>query len=154
MLLDQLDVSKTNELQSRAFHPPQGSLVDMALQSPRWLPASSLGDEAGGCVDDDRCCPVLSGQWRQRQLGSGPLMVVECASVKVSIVIKGKKTKRVPNDANRLAVQQFYGDVCHTHSSPGETGYAATRRIPEHLVELCTRQAIQTVVLVEQKHAA
>ena len=28
---DELDVSETNELQSRAFHPPQGSLVDKAL---------------------------------------------------------------------------------------------------------------------------
>jgi len=31
LLLDQPDVSETNELQSRAFHPPQGSLVDKAL---------------------------------------------------------------------------------------------------------------------------
>ncbi|MFA7321611.1 MAG: hypothetical protein WC000_09125, partial [Dokdonella sp.] len=89
-----------------------------------------MGDEAGGCVDDDRCSLRLSSQLRPRQLGSGPLMVVECARVKVSFVIKGEKTERVPNDANRLAVQQFYGDVSHTHSSPGKTGYAATRRIP------------------------
>ena len=76
------------------------------------------------------------------------------ASIKVSFVIKGEKTKRIPNDANRLAVQQCYGNVSHTQSSPGKTGYAATRRIPEHLVELCTRQAIQTVILVEQEHVA
>ncbi len=81
-------------------------------------------------------------------------MAFECARIKVSFVIKGKKAERRPNYANRLAVQKLDNDVDHAHPSPGKTEQAVACRIPEHLLELCVRQAIQTVVLVEQKSAA
>ena len=60
----------------------------------------------------------------------------------------------IQDDKKALAVKKLYGDVCHTYPSPRKTGEATARRITEHLVELGIRQAVQTVGLVEQKHAA
>ena len=54
-------------------------------------------------------------------------MAIEGASVKVSSVVKGEKTKGDPNDANRLTVQKLYGDVGHAHPSPGETEKTVTQ---------------------------
>src|SRR5439155_10698514 len=113
-----------------------------------------LGNEATGRIDDYPYAFGLLGRQRPRQLCAGTLMEVKGAGVKVSFVIKGEKTERDPNDGNRLTVKKLYGDVCHTYSSPRKTGEATARRITEHLVELGTRQAVQTVGLVEQKHAA
>jgi len=80
-------------------------------------------------------------------------MAIEGASVKISVAVKGEKTKGDPNDANRLTAPKLYGDVGHANPSPGKAEQAVTCRIPEHLLELCVRQAIQTVVLVKKKHA-
>jgi len=77
-------------------------------------------------------------------------MAVERVRVKASFVVKGEKTERGPNDANRLAVQKLHDDVGHARPGPGETRQAVACRIPEHLLEPGVRQAIQTVVLVER----
>lgn len=80
-------------------------------------------------------------------------MAIEGASVKVSFAVKGEETESDPNDADWLSVLKLYADVDHAHPSPGKAGQAATCRIPEHLPEFGARQAIQSIVLVEQKHA-
>jgi len=49
-------------------------------------------------------------------------MAVECSRVKASFVVKGEKTKRAPDYANRLAAQKLYDDLGHTHPSPREAG--------------------------------
>jgi hypothetical protein len=80
-------------------------------------------------------------------------MAIEGASVKISVAVKGEKSKCDPNDANRLTAPKLYGDIGHANPSPGKAEQAVTCRILEHLPKLRVRQAIQCIVLVEQKHA-
>lgn len=80
-------------------------------------------------------------------------MDIKSAGVKASIVIKGYKPEREPNDANWLTVEKFYGDVGQTYPRPSKTGEAIACRFPKHLAELGTRQVIQTIAFIEQKHA-
>jgi hypothetical protein len=80
-------------------------------------------------------------------------MAIEGANIKVSFAVKGEKTESDPNDTKWPTVEKLYSDVGHAHPSPGEAEQAEACRISKHLRELCVRQAIQTVVLVEQKHS-
>jgi len=80
-------------------------------------------------------------------------MAIEGASVEVSLAVKADKTESDPNDANRLAILKFNGDVGHAQPSAGKAGQAVTCRILEHLTKLSVWQAIQTVILVKQKRA-
>ena len=140
--LAQPESSVSISLQSRAFDSPQGSSVDEARHSSRRRPTASLGDESARRVDDSRCNGRLSDRQSQRQLGAGPLMLVERARIKASFAIEGENAERGPNDANRLAVQKLNDDVGHAHASPSEAGNSVACRISEHLLELRVRQAI------------
>mgnify|MGYP001613912288 FL=1 len=140
-------------LKLRAFQLPQSCRVNATLQGSRWRPKPPLGDETISCIDDCLCAPRLSDRRSQPQLRASPLMAIEGASVKISVAVKGEKSKGDPNDANRLTAPKLYGDLGHANPSPGKAEQAVTCRIPEHLFELCVRQAIQTVVLVKKKHA-
>lgn len=141
----------TEALQPRTGHSAQGGLVDTTGQRSRWYPAPSLSDEAVGGIDDSSSLENLGAQRRQRQLCTRPLLAIERALVKVSLVVKGDKAEGDPDHPNRLAVQELHDDVGHAHSGSSKSGPPMACRIPQHLVELGVRQAIQAIVLVEQK---
>jgi hypothetical protein len=153
LLKFQTSASKTTELQPLAFHSSQGSLVNNTLQFSRWLPTPSLGNKAARCIDDGRYAGGLIPQFRPPLLRTSPLMTIKCAGVKVAIVVEGQNIERDPNNLNGLAIYQFNADIGHAHTRSGETRQAVTGWIPQHLVELGIRHAIQNVVLIEQKHA-
>ena len=81
-------------------------------------------------------------------------MAIEFAPVQASFIVEGENPKGGPNDANRVTVQKLNDNVGHAYASSREAGNALAWRIPEHPLELSKRQAIQTVVVVEQKYTA
>ena len=95
-------------------------------QGSRWRPKPPLGDEAISCIDDCPLAHCLRDRYRQCQLCSSPLMAIEGASVKISVAVKGEKTKCDPNNANRLTAPKLYGDIGHANPSPGKAEQAAT----------------------------
>jgi hypothetical protein len=80
-------------------------------------------------------------------------MPAECARVKASFIVEGEHIERSPNDANRLAAKKLNDNLGHAHPMPGEDWKVVACPIPQHLLELGVRQAIQPVILVEQKPA-
>jgi len=89
--------------------------------------------------------------WSQRQLGARPLMLFKGGSIQESFAIERQNAERGPYNPDRPTIHQFDRDVGHAHALPGKPRELVAFRVSEHSIERRVREAIQSVVPIQQK---
>jgi hypothetical protein len=82
------------------------------------------------------------------------LLLLKCFRINASFSIKDKETERCAKDANGSAILQLHEDISHAHLGFCELRPTMALGVAEHQVKLGIRQAIQTVIVVEQEPSA
>lgn len=89
--------------------------------------------------------------WSQRQLGARPLMLFKGAWIQESFAIERQNAERGPYNPDRLTIHQLDRDVGHAYALPGKPRDAVAFRVSEHSIEGRVREAIHSVVPIEQE---
>jgi hypothetical protein len=79
---------------------------------------------------------------------------LKCCRINTPFSIKNEEAERYAKDANGSAILHFHKDISHAHPGSRELGPRVVFGVTDHQVKLGVRQAIQTVILVEQEPPA
>jgi hypothetical protein len=128
--------------QPRALHSLEHDVGNAASHRTRWNPSSSPGYETVCCFSDRICARQSCERRRQCLLGGRSLHPIECSAFNAPIAVKRDHAEVDPDDASWSTMLEFNESFSHPCSSAGEPRQTVVRRIPEHLVVFCERQAI------------